>query len=126
MILASKLNLMLAQCDITAAFPHAKVPAHEKIYVHQPRGFVRGGSNFVLSLDRFLYGLKQSPRYFYKYLSERMENQGLVPSQFDPCLFVGEKVTVIVYVDDLNFWARDEADIHNTAMKLRELGVDLE
>ena len=32
----------------------------------------------------------------------------------------------ICYVDDLLFWARDEKDINDLAMKLREVGVDLE
>ncbi len=32
----------------------------------------------------------------------------------------------VVYVDDLNIWARDEDDIHDLIMKLRDLGVDLE
>ena len=36
MVLAAKLNLKSAQCDITAAFLHAKLPAGEDIYVHQP------------------------------------------------------------------------------------------
>jgi len=39
---------------------------------------------------------------------------------------IDKKVTAITHVDDLIFWARDEADIHNVAMKLCELGVDLE
>ena len=55
-----------------------------------------------------------------------MEKCELKHSEFDPCLFIGEKVTVITYVDDLIFWARDEVDIHAVAMLLRELGVDLE
>ncbi len=32
----------------------------------------------------------------------------------------------ISFVDDLIFWACDENDIHHIAMKLREVGVDLE
>ncbi len=51
---------------------------------------------------------------------------GMVLSKLDPCLFVGEKVICISYVNDLIFWARDERDIHHIAMKLREVGVDLE
>jgi len=31
-----------------------------------------------------------------------------------------------LHVDDLLFWARDEKDSYNLAMKLREVGVDLE
>ena len=50
----------------------------------------------------------------------------MVQSKLDPCLFVGEKVICISYVDDLIFWACNEKDIHHTAMKLREVGVDLE
>jgi hypothetical protein len=39
MVLAAKLDLISVQCDITAAFVHARVPDKEKIYAHQPRGF---------------------------------------------------------------------------------------
>ena len=55
-----------------------------------------------------------------------MEICGMPQSELDPCLFVGEKVICICYVDDLLFWARDEKDINDLAMKLREVGVDLE
>ncbi len=32
----------------------------------------------------------------------------------------------IVYVDDLIFWKRDEDDIHDLVMQLRDSGVDLD
>ena len=92
MTLAVKLNLISVQCDITAAFIHGRVPVTETIYVHQPRGFHGGNGDEVLSLKRTLYGLKQSPRYFFSYISERLIKQGLNPSKFDPCLF-NERVT---------------------------------
>jgi hypothetical protein len=57
---------------------------------------------------------------------EKMEQCNMPQSEFDPCLFVGEKVICICYVDDIIFWAKDEADIHNLAMQLRDVGVDLE
>ncbi len=50
----------------------------------------------------------------------------MVQSKLDPCLFVGEKVICISYVNDLIFWSRNEKDIHHIAMKLREVRVDLE
>ena len=43
----------------------------------------------------------------------------------DTCLFIGDKVIFIVYVYDLIFWAKDESDIYDQAIKLRDLGVDL-
>ena len=67
MVLAAKLNLCSAQCDITAAFIHARLPKGEDIYVHQPRGFIRH-PNYVLKLKRCLYGLRQAPCYFFQYL----------------------------------------------------------
>ena len=39
MVLAAKLNLKSAQCDITAAFLHARLKPNEEIYASQPRGF---------------------------------------------------------------------------------------
>ena len=89
-----------------------------------PRGFEQQGK--VLSLKKTLYGLRQSPRAFWKYLVEKMDICGMPQSNLDPCLFVGEKVISICYVDDLLFWAKDEKDIHDLAVKLRQAGVDLE
>ncbi|KAL7528062.1 hypothetical protein ACHAWF_002423, partial [Thalassiosira exigua] len=47
-------------------------------------------------------------------------------SNLDPCLFVGEKVITVVFVDDILFWAKDEREIDYLALNLRNLGVDLE
>ncbi len=57
---------------------------------------------------------------------EKMESCGLQQSKFDPCLFIGDKVICVCYVDDLIFWSRDESDIDAVAMQLRGVGVDLE
>ena len=43
-----------------------------------------------------------------------------------PCLFVGDRVIAISYVDDILFWSKSDEDIHDVAMQLREQGVDLE
>ena len=56
----------------------------------------------------------------------KMEACGMKQSELDPCLFVGDKVIAIQYVDDLLFWSRDEKDIFDLAIQLRDLGVDLE
>ena len=89
-----------------------------------PHGFRKKGQ--VLKLKETLYGLHQSPRAFWKYLVKKMEICGMPQSDLDPCLFIGENIVCICYVDDLIFWAKDEKDIHDLAMKLREVGVDLE
>ena len=52
----------------------------------------------------------QSLRAFWKYMVQKIADVGMKQPNLDPCLFVGEKVICICYVDDLLFWARDESD----------------
>jgi hypothetical protein len=101
MVLAAKLGLQSVQCDITAAFIHGCVSPEEEIYVHQPCGFKQGEGTEVLCLWCTLYGLRQSPQYFYKYFTEHLVKQGLTPSNFDPCLFLSSTLIVIINVDDI-------------------------
>jgi hypothetical protein len=67
-----------------------------------------------------------NPRAFWKYITEKLKTCGLEQSKLDPCLFVGTKVICVVYVDDLIFWSKDTLAINDSAMQLRELGMDLE
>ena len=129
LILEVLLGLKSKQGDVTAAFLHADIGEDENVFVEMPAGFVqrdKNGKKKVLKLRRTLYGLRQSPRAFWKYMTEKLESCGMKQSDFDPCLFIGESVMCIMYVDDLLFWSRDENDIHTLAMQLRDCGVDLE
>ncbi|EJK62065.1 hypothetical protein THAOC_17338 [Thalassiosira oceanica] len=124
MVLASRLQLKSAQCDITAAFVHADLPPEEEIFVAQPRGLNRG-SNLVLRLNKSLYGLKQAPRHFFSYLGERLQSYGLTPSEHDPCLFLSRDLIVVVYVDDLLVYSRSDATIADFVSKMKEAKVDI-
>ena len=77
-------------------------------------------------LKKTLYGIRHSPRSFWKFLTEKLTSSGMLQSNIDPCLFIGDKVICIVYVDDLIFCSKDESYMHNLETKLRDLGVDLE
>jgi hypothetical protein len=128
-ILEILLNLKSKQGDVLCAFLHGELEPGENVYVEMPLGFfqyAKDGTRKVLKLNKTLYGLRQSPRAFWKYITEKLETCGLAQSKFDPCLFVGSKVICIVYVDDIIFWSKDTADIDSSAMQLRELGVNLE
>ena len=124
LILEVLLNLKSKQGDVTAAFLHADLGKNEKVYVEMPLGFRKKGK--VLSLKKTLYGLRQSPRMFWKYLTKAMQTCGMEPSNFDPCLFVGDRVIAICYVDDILFWATDEAYINELGSKLRKQGLLLQ
>jgi hypothetical protein len=124
MILAANRGLVTAQADITAAFVHADLKEDEHIYVRQPAGFKRG-DNMCLKLKKSVYGLKQAPRYFFRYLTKRLQSKeiGLKQSERDPCLFVGKSVIAVVYVDDILFFAKDDAAIQNVIDLLKAKGV---
>ena len=47
-------------------------------------------------------------------------------SKHDPCLFIGDIVICVAYVDDLLFWSKDDAEIDASIESLKLLCVDLE
>ena len=69
--------------------------------------------------------MKQSPRYFFKYFSDRLIEQGLTPSQFDPCLFLGSLLMVIIYVDDILIYGKTSAEVDTFINSMTEKGVAL-
>nr|KYP63308.1 Retrovirus-related Pol polyprotein from transposon TNT 1-94 [Cajanus cajan] len=77
MILAmvTHFDMELEQMDVRTAFLHGELD--ETIYMKQPDGFIKEGTeNQVCLLKRSLYGLKQSPRMWYKRFDEYMEKIG--------------------------------------------------
>ena len=124
MILTALRGWKLVQCDITAAFIHALLKPDEEIYVHQPRGF-KLKDNHVLKLRRSLYGLRQAPRYFFEYFTKRLVRQGLTPSKYDPCLFFSKTLIVIIYVDNILIYCKDEAEIDDFITRMRSEDVAL-
>lgn len=124
LILEVLLQLKSKQGDVTAAFLHADLDEREKVYVEMPLGFRKQGK--VLKLKKTLYGLRQSPRAFWQFLTKAMIGAGMKVSKSDPCLFVSEKVIAVAFVDDILFWSSDVAYINELGSKLRKLGLLLE
>ena len=118
------MKLKSKQCNVTAAFLYADLNEDEKVYVEMPLGFRKKGK--CLKLKKTLYGLRQSPRMFWKYLTKAMNDVGMVTSQFDPCMFIGDRVIAVAFVDDILFWSTDEKFVMALGMKLREQGLLLE
>eukprot|EP00985_Skeletonema_marinoi_P022130 scaffold13940_cov215-Skeletonema_marinoi.AAC.1 len=122
LILATQLDLRSYSADVSCAFLHSDIDS--EVYVEMPRGFKQPGK--CLRLLKSLYGLRQAPRLFWKYLTKSMEECGIKQSCLDPCLFIGEKVVAVCYVDDILFFAKDEADIEKLMVELRNTGLLLE
>ena len=131
-------NLESVQCDFTAAFVHAPIhrpdgyehmtpeeQARSEVYISMPRGFEQAGK--VLRLNKSLYGMRESPRNFYRFLRGNLEKVGFTCMEdIDPCLFVSDKVVCITYVDDNLYWSRKRSDIDEVLEKLRNLDMTLE
>nr|GEU71995.1 hypothetical protein [Tanacetum cinerariifolium] len=71
----------LEQLDVKTTFLHRNL--EEMIYMRQPPGYEQG--NKVCLLKKSLYGLKQSPRQWYKRFDEYMLSNGFKRSSYDSC-----------------------------------------
>lgn len=101
------------QMDSVGAFLNG-VP-DEILYIKPPKGYIckKKGSNIVLRLKKSLYGLKQSPRCWYKQLTDFFKTINFKPSSADPCVFVSADPNwccgVYVHVDDLCIMGQNTA-----------------
>ncbi|GKC96424.1 retrovirus-related pol polyprotein from transposon TNT 1-94 [Tanacetum coccineum] len=72
----------LEQLDVKTEFLHGNL--EEVIYKRQPLGYKQG--NKVCLLKKSLYGLKQSPRQWYRRFDEYMLSNGK-RSSYDSCVY---------------------------------------
>ena len=82
----------------------------------QPEGFViPGKEHFVCKLKKSLYGLKQSPRQWYKRFDLFMRSRGFNRSNYDSCVYLktvnGSVIYLLLYVDDILIAAKDKSEI---------------
>ena len=97
---SSLLGLLCTQMDVSNAFLSADIDT--EVYVLYPPGYTGNG---YLKLNKCLYGLKQSPRLFYKTLVKTLLSAGLQPLVTDSCVFKFREGTrvcfVLIFVDDI-------------------------
>ena len=86
--------------DISSAFLQAPIPEGELVLVKPPPELEQN-PDVLWKLRKALYGLKTSPKLWQQHLSSKLEELGLRKNKADPCIFMGEKLLVMTYVDDL-------------------------
>ena len=96
------------------AFLHGDL--EEEIFMDIPPGYTATSeAKIACSLQRALYGLKQSPRAWFGRFSLTMRKYGFQQSNYDHTLFlkhqVGKITTLIVYVDDMVITGDDVEEI---------------
>ena len=105
LIIAKLHKLDSKAIDFVLAFPQADLK--EDIWMSLPVGFQVDGQteddsdrNYVLKLNKSLYGLKQASFNWYEKLKTSLEARGFKPSDIDPCLYLGNGMMILTYVND--------------------------
>ena len=101
--------LKIRQMDIRTAFLNGSTP--KTYYVQLPLGHPLRKRGYVWASDVSVYGLRDSPFYWYQRLTSEFEKYGLKKFVLDGCVFTSSKLTVIVYVDDLLYVSKDEREL---------------
>ncbi|KAG8485910.1 hypothetical protein CXB51_020233 [Gossypium anomalum] len=117
-------DLELEQLDVKTAFLHGELK--EDIYMQQPEGFiVLEKEDYVCLLRKSLYGLKQSPRQWYKRFDSFMTSYDFKRSSLDSCVYFKKNsdssfVYLLLYVDDMLIAAKDKGEIRKVKVQLSE------
>jgi hypothetical protein len=67
--------------------------------------------DYVLKLEKNLYGQKQAGRVWYLHLRKNLMKLGFQPSQHDDCVFYYGKTVFILYTDDTILLGPDKDEI---------------
>lgn len=117
--LAVYFKMNVQQMDVVTAFLYGEL--EEEIFMEQPPGFEKKKGNLVCRLKKSLYGLKQSPRQWYKLLDQFLRDKRYRRSDVDPCIYVkGDKdlIMIALYVDDLIIASKSEKLMKETKQDL--------
>lgn len=123
-VIATQKQLPIYQMDVTGAFLYGEIK--EDVYIKLPDGKIG-------KLNKSLYGLKNSPKYWYTKFNKFMIKEKFVQSINDFCLYYkimnNYCIFVLIYVDDLlicgsceNQITKFKALLHKN-FKMKDLGI---
>ena len=101
--------------DVKTTFLYGDL--EEEIYITHPDGFkVAGKEIWVCKLNKSLYGLKESPRQWYKRFDQFMIGHNYTRSSFDHCVYFrklqdGYFIYLLLYVDDMLITSRNQDEM---------------
>jgi hypothetical protein len=110
-------NWHTRQLDFVLAYTQADI--ERDLYMKLPAGFTlpdrtiteQDRKDYVLKLEKNLYGQKQAGRVWYLHLKKNLLKLGFKPSEHDECIFYYGKTIFIVYTDDTILLGPDQQEI---------------
>ena len=86
-----------------------------------PQGFNVGPESrrYVLKLQKNLYGLKQAGHNWFEKLSSTLGKISINPSKVDLCVFIGDGIIVLVYVENVLVYSQDKDKINQLIDNLK-------
>ena len=126
LIIAAIMKWRTRQVDFVLAYPQADI--EQPMYMELPSGVLPTDSSkdYVLKLNKNLYGQKQAGRIWAEHLQNGLEKIGFQRSQIDECLFYRGSTLFAVYVDDGIFIDKNEESIEKAIKDLRKEGYNVE
>lgn len=118
------------QIDYVLAFPQA--PVEKELYMYCPRGFKFGNvpsensKDYVLKLNRNVYGQKQAGRVWNQYLVSKLVREvGFTQSKVDECVFYRGTVVYVLYTDDSILAGPDKNEINKVISDIKKAKLDI-
>mgnify|MGYP006144094731 FL=1 len=113
------------QLDYVLAFPQA--PAERELYMKIPKGIrVDSDVEYVLKVEKNLYGQKQAGRVWNQHLVQKLiQNVGFRQSEVDKCLFYKGKTMYVLYTDDSILAGPDDQELDDIIGQIAEAGLDI-
>jgi hypothetical protein len=110
--------------DVKGAFLHGEIEDGEIIHMKAPQGFEKHISEgSALFLKKFLYGLKQAAKAFWRQLLHATSAMGFKQSIADPCLYyrlVEEQLVMMISWIDANAIVGQESEVINLKKPLMD------
>ena len=99
--------------DAKGAFLYADIPEEDRIYLKLPNiGGVERASGQIVKLRKYLYGVREAPKLWYRALRNALKTLGFSALSCSECLFLLEKgarrVVLLAYVDGLGLFGESK------------------
>lgn len=81
--------------------------------------------DLCLLLKKSLYGLREAPKLWHDWLEKGLVKTGFKSSSFDPGIYYGQGMALVVYVDDVLFFGPSEDEVQKFIDELQADGFEL-